>query len=212
MMVKGHEAWHPNPDFYYQPGGGPLFDMGPYYLTALVNLLGPVAAVTAIAGRGYDSRTIASGPRAGETVKVEVDTHIAALLSFASGAEVTLTTSFDVKAHGHANIELYGTEGSMRCADPNRFDGSVLISTGGDWEAEPSAFRYGDGNYRILGLADMAEAIEAGRPHRASLDLSLHVLAVMETILLAAREGRRMEIPVSASRPAPLDPALPIGA
>jgi len=215
MMVPGHEAWHPNPDFYYQAGGGPLFDMGPYYLTALVNLLGPVARVTAIAGRGYRERSIGSGPRAGETVAVEVDTHVAAFLGFASGAQVTLTTSFDVRAHGHAHIELYGTGGSLRCADPNRFDGNVMVTPGGrdaEWTAVDNPFRYADGNYRILGLADMAEAILEDRPHRASLDLSLHVLAVMDTILTAAEQGRTLDVPHPAGRPAPLDPARPVGA
>lgn len=212
MMVAGHELWHPNPDFYYKAGGGPMFDMGPYYLTCLVNMLGPVASVTGAAKASYDTRTIASGARAGESFAVEVPTHISALLSFANGAAVTITTSFDVWKHAHGHIEIYGSAGSMLVPDPNRFDGAVQVSEKkGDWTDVPQTHLYGDGNYRILGLADMAEAITEGRPHRASHELSLHVLEIMDSILKSADSGKRIELTHPAARPAPMRDDLPFG-
>jgi predicted dehydrogenase len=202
MMVPGHELWHPNPDFYYAEGGGPMLDMGPYYITCLVNLLGPVSHVTAAHRAATTTRTIASGPRAGEVVPVTVPTHIAAILGFASGPQVTLTTSFDVWKHAHTHIEIYGDTGSMIVPDPNRFDGEVQVATGkGDWQALPTAHPHGDDNWRILGLADMARAIREDRPHRASGDLALHVLEVMEAALVSGTEGRRVEITTRVDRP-----------
>lgn len=202
MMVPGHELWHPNPDFYYAEGGGPMLDMGPYYITCLVNLLGPVAHVTAAHRAATTTRTIASGPRAGEVVPVTVPTHISAILGFASGPQVTLTTSFDVWKHAHNHIEIYGDTGAMIVPDPNRFDGEVQVATGkGDWQALPTAHPHGDDNWRILGLADMARAIREERPHRASGDLALHVLEVMEAALVSGTEGRRVEITTRVERP-----------
>ena len=191
MMVPGHELWHPNPDFYYKPGGGPMFDMGPYYLTCLVNMLGPVASVSGAAKASYSSRTVGSGPRQGESFSVDVPTHISAMMTFQSGAAVTITTSFDVWKHSHSHIEIYGSTGSMLVPDPNQFQGDVQVSQKkGDWTAVPQSHLYGDGNYRILGLADMAQAIVSGRPHRASHDVSLHVLEIMDSILRSAESGR----------------------
>jgi predicted dehydrogenase len=212
MMVAGHELWHPNPDFYYKAGGGPMFDMGPYYLTCLVNMLGPVASVTGAAKASYDSRTIGSGARQGESFAVEVPTHISALLQFADGAAVTITTSFDVWKHGHDHIEIYGSTGSMLVPDPNRFDGPVQVSEKkGDWTDVPQTHLYGDGNYRILGLADMAQAILDNRPHRASHELSLHILEIMDAILKSADSGKRIDLTHPASRPAPMRDDLPFG-
>lgn len=212
MMVPGHEIWHPNPDFYYHPGGGPLLDMGPYYLTCLVNLLGPVRAVSGAATASWRTRTIGSSPRAGQQIEVTVPTHISGLLDFESGAAITLTTSFDVWKHQHSHIELYGRSGSMIVPDPNRFDGEVLVSDRrGDWTPVAQAHRYGDGNYRILGLAEMALALRAGRPHRASLDLALHVLEIMEGIAVSAETGARVTLSRGCPRPAALDAALPFG-
>lgn len=202
MMVPGHEIWHPNPDFYYQPGGGPMMDMGPYYLTCLINLLGPISSVVGSAKASYDRRTIGSGPRAGESFDVTVPTHISGLLHFANGASVSITTSFDVWKHGHNHIELYGRKGSMVVADPNQFQGEILASERrGEWTPITQHHRYGDGNYRILGLAEMAGAIAAGRPHRASLELALHVLEVMEAITTSAVEGRRIDMKHPCERP-----------
>lgn len=212
MMVPGHEIWHPNPEFYYRPGGGPMLDMGPYYLTCLVNLLGAVRSVSGAAKASHDRRTIGSGPRAGQGFEVTVPTHISGLLEFENGAAVTITTSFDVWKHGHNHIELYGRKGAMIVPDPNQFQGEVLVSDqSGDWTAVPQAHRYGDGNYRILGLAEMAGAIASGRPHRASLELALHVLEIMDAILRSAETGQRIDLHLGCARPAPLDAAAPYG-
>ncbi len=212
MMVPGHELWHPNPDFYYQPGGGPMLDMGPYYLTCLVNMLGPVRSVTGAAQAAYASRTVGSGLRAGDSFAVTVPTHISGLLAFESGAAVTITTSFDVWKHQHNHIELYGRAGSMVVADPNQFQGEILVSEKrGDWAAVPQVHRYGDGNYRILGLADMASALQCGRPHRASLELSLHVLEIMEGIVTSATAGARTLMQHGCTRPEALSAGLPFG-
>jgi predicted dehydrogenase len=205
LMLPGHEAWHPNPNFYYQPGGGPLFDMGPYYITAMLNLLGPVGRVTAFASRGRHARTIAKGPRAGATVPVNVATHIAGVMEFACGALVEIATSFDVRAHRHTPLELYGTEGSLLVTDPNRFDGTVeLFET--EWRRQPIRHAHGDGNYRGLGLADMAAAIAEGRPHRASAELAVHALEVMEALLHSVETGAAVPIRSTCERPAPLAP------
>lgn len=212
LMLPGHEAWHPNPDFYYsQPGGGPMMDMGPYYITAMLNLLGPVARVTAFGGRSRDSREIATGPRAGAHVPVEVDTHLAGVMEFAQGALVQIATSFDVRAHRHGPLELYGTEGSMTIPDPNRFDGTVELFEDGEWRGQSIRHGHGDGNYRGLGLAQMAEAIGSGSAHCASGDLALHALEVMEAMHRASQEGRAIEMTTRCERPAPLAPGLVTG-
>ena len=202
MMVPGHELWHPNPDFYYAEGGGPMLDMGPYYLTCLVNLLGPVARVTGAHRAATTTRTIASGPRAGTVVPVTVPTHISGILDFAAGPQVTITTSFDVWKHDHGHIEIYGDTGAMLVPDPNRFDGTVSVAQGkGDWHALPMTHAYGDDNWRILGLADMASALREGRPHRANAAVALHVLEVMEKIVQSGTEGRRLEVETRCERP-----------
>jgi predicted dehydrogenase len=204
----GHESWHPDPEFYYRPGGGPLFDMGPYYLTALVHLLGPVEQVVAAAGRALDTRTIGSGPRAGTAFAVEVDTHVTGALVHAGGAVTTLTTSFDVVASTQPRIEIHGTEGSLSVPDPNRFDGDVLLRPRGaaDWTVLPPSAGYA-GAARGIGVLDLVTSHRAGRPHRASAELAVHVLDVMET-LLAAAHGRT-GLPVSTTceppEPVPLD-------
>ena len=212
MMVPGHEIWHPNPDFYYQPGGGPMLDMGPYYLTCLVNMLGPVHSVMGSAKAAYAHRTVGSGPREGQRFEVTVPTHISGMLEFESGATVTITTSFDVWKHDHNHIELYGRTGSMIVSDPNQFEGEIKVSEKrGDWSAVPQVHRYGDGNYRILGLAEMAGAIADGRPHRAGLELALHVLEIMESIVVSADSGKRVELAHGCARPAALHPASAYG-
>ena len=213
MMMPGHERWHPNPEFYYQSGGGPLMDMGLYYLTCLVNLFGPVAKVCCMAKTVRSQRSVASGPRAGQQFAVKVATHISALVVFESVAAVTLVTSFDVQKHTHTPIEIYGAKGSMIVADPNHFSGEVSVSggPGEDWHPVAQRHQYGDGDYRIIGLADMAEAIVKGRDHRASLDLSLHVLEIMETILVTAETGRSATLDFQCRRPEPLNSELPAG-
>lgn len=212
MMVPGHESWHPNPDFYYKSGGGPLMDMGPYYITDLINLLGPIKSVSGAAKASYDTRTIGSGDRKGETFGVDVPTHISGILSFVSGAMVTITTSFDVYKHDHSHIEIYGTKGSMIVCDPNQFEGDIKVcARENDWQIVPQEHLYGDGNYRILGLADMAQAIVTDRPHRASLELSLHVLETMEGILSSAKQERVIHLKYLCVRPEPMRSDLPFG-
>lgn len=212
MMCPGHERWHPNPGFYYQAGGGPMLDMGPYYITALINMLGPIDKVVGMAKATYSTRTIKSGDREGESFDVNIDTHFSGIMQFVGGATVTMTQSFDVHKHEHTPIEIYGQKGSMLVADPNQFEGIVKISAGLDeWQEVAQTHLYGDGNYRILGLADMAQAIVSGRAHRASLELSLHVLEVMEAIQVSADEERTVKLKHQCERPAALSDDLEFG-
>jgi len=213
MMNHGHEHWHPDPGFYYAAGGGPMLDMGPYYLTNLVNLLGPVASVMGLATTGTPTRTVSSAPRHGDTITVQVATHVSGLLSFVCGAVVSITTSFDVWQHRHGNMELYGTEGSMTVPDPNRFGGTVSLARGREpWADVPHTHGFADGNFRIIGLADMARAIRAGRPHRCDGTLGYHVLEVMEAFERSSREGRAITIESRCERPAALPACPPVGA
>ncbi|HJQ58412.1 MAG TPA: Gfo/Idh/MocA family oxidoreductase, partial [Vineibacter sp.] len=160
FMCPGHESWHPNPAFYYQAGGGPMLDMGPYYITVLVNLLGPVARVSGIATRAHARRTISSAPLKGKQFAVEVATHVAGTLEFANGAVISMAMSFDVPAHRHTPIELYGTEASLLVPDPNRFGGEIMVGrAGAGWTAVPTQHAYADGNHRVIGVADMAQAL-----------------------------------------------------
>ncbi|MBA2596510.1 MAG: Gfo/Idh/MocA family oxidoreductase [Chloroflexia bacterium] len=205
MLNHGHEGWHPQPDFYYQAGGGPLFDMGPYYLTALVSLLGPVRRVTGSARITFPERTIHSAPRAGERIAVEVPTHLAAVLDFASGAIATLVTSFDVWVSETPDLEIYGAHGTLSLPDPNTFGGPVLVRGGSDdtWRDVPITRPFTD-NSRGLGLADLAAALRTGRPHRTNGDLAYHVLEIMHAVEAASRENRHVEIASSCERPDPI--------
>lgn len=212
MLNHGHEHWHPDPAFYYAAGGGPMFDMGPYYLTNLVNLLGPVARVQGATAAGFAERTVGSGPKAGEVIRVATPTHVAGLLHFASGAIVSLTTSFDVWQHRHGHMEVYGTEGSLVVPDPNRFGGTVSLARRREpWVDVPLSHGFADGNFRILGLADMARAIRSARPHRCDGALAFHVLEVMEAFGRSSDTGRAIEIESRCARPAPLPPRAALG-
>jgi predicted dehydrogenase len=186
----GHELWHPNPAFYYQPGAGPLFDMGPYYLTTLVLLLGPVVRVSGVAGRSARPRVVATGDKAGTSIPVDVDTQVVFVLEHASGVSSSVTMSFEVWASRNQRIEVYGTEGTLAVSDPNTFSEPVEAWTTGTgaWETLPVSAGY-EGAGRGFGLADMAHAIRTGRPHRASADLAFHVLEIMDAVLRAARDG-----------------------
>jgi predicted dehydrogenase len=212
FMCPGHERWHPNPGFYYLIGGGPMLDMGPYYITDLVNLLGPVASVSGVATRTRDERIVTSKPLQGTRVPVEVATHITGSLLFESGAVVSMSMSFDVPRHRHAPIELYGEKGSLIVPDPNYFGGKIEVATASeDWREVPVEHAYADGNYRILGLADMAQAIRQGRPHRASGALAFHVLEVMEAFQTSSDLGAAVAIASRPERPAPMPARLKTG-
>ena len=215
MAYRGPESWHPNSGFYYKKGGGPLMDMGPYYITALVNLLGPVKSVAGFGNRAVDVRT-GSGANEGRTYPVEVDTYIAAVLEFASGAVVNLTMSFDVfrLSEQMTNcIELWGVDGAIRTPDPNWFSGEIRVAnarSGPGWETPENAFPYND-NMRLIGLADMAAGIELSRPHRCSAELAFHVTDVMCSILEAAEQRRTVAIASTCTRPAQLREGLASG-
>jgi predicted dehydrogenase len=212
MTTPGHERWHPQPEFYYQPGGGPMLDMGPYYLTALVNLLGPVVRVAGSTQMSYPERTITSDPQRIRKVKVEVPTHVAGVLDFASGAVGMILTSFDVWGAHLPAIEIYGTEGSLSVPDPNGFGGPVALlkKNEKEWHEVPLAFSYAE-NSRGLGVADMADAIAKGRPHRASGEVMYHVLDVMEGIHDASAAGKTYAVKSTCERSAPLPLGLADG-
>ncbi|MEM9523029.1 MAG: Gfo/Idh/MocA family oxidoreductase [Pseudomonadota bacterium] len=219
VMGRGMEHWHPNPDFFFRRGAGPVLDVGPYYITNLIQLLGPVARVGSMSTSATPTRTILSDPRKGEVIPVETPTTIHALLEFASGAIVTLGASWDVQAHRHAHLELYGTKGSLFAPDPNFFGGQPEIA-GPDgtirpvdpWDhplgrpnvqpdsATPRA------NYRTAGLADMIAAIRENRAHRCALELALHAVDAMTSILRSGESGAFMELSTTCERPAPLNP------
>lgn len=205
MTTPGHERWHPDPEFYYRPGGGPLLDMGPYYLTALVLMLGPVRRVTGLSTTPRRTRTIGSGPRAGTTFPVEVATHVTGVLEHEGGALSTLMMSFDVWESTLPRIEVYGTEGSLSVPDPNSFTGDVRVCHAGDpaWRTTPVLGGYA-GAARGIGVADMARAIATGTAHRASAELAFHVLDLMESLLAAAESGGSRPVDSSFVRPDPV--------
>lgn len=219
VMSRGMEAWHPNPDFFFQPGGGPILDLGPYYVTNLVQLIGPVKSVSAMASTSFKTRTIGIGPREGETVPVDTPTNIHAVLEFHNGAVITLGASWDVCAHRHENMELYGSAASIYLPDPNFFGGDVLLA-GQDGDAasipprdHPFAIPNAKdsqgidrANYRCAGLADMAAAIDEGRPHRCSLELATHVVEVMTAILQSAQDRQWVDMTTTCDRPDALTP------
>ncbi|MBN1899844.1 Gfo/Idh/MocA family oxidoreductase [Candidatus Sumerlaeota bacterium] len=205
MMCHGHESWHPDPEFYYKKGGGPMFDMGPYYLTALVNLLGPVERVSGITRVTFPERLITSQPKYGTKIDVEVPTHVVGALDFSCGAVGTIITSFDVWAHQMPCIEIYGTEGTLAVPDPNCFGGPVRLrrANSNEWREMPLSHIYPE-NSRGIGPADMAYSLRSGRPHRASGELAFHVLDVMQSIHESSTEGRHVKIRSRCERPAPL--------
>ncbi|MFI8523954.1 Gfo/Idh/MocA family protein [Promicromonospora sukumoe] len=201
MTTPGHERWHPNPDFYYQPGGGPLLDMGPYYVTTLVTLLGPVESVVGAASHTRATRTIGSGPRAGETVPVDVDTHVTGVLRHVSGALSTLVMSFDSVATRASSIEVHGQSGSLVVPDPNQFDGDVeLHELGGSWVTLPPSAGYRDAG-RGYGVADLATTPD-GVPARADGELAYHVLEIMTALLASAESGTTVAVESRCERPA----------
>ena len=210
MMSAGPESWHPNPGFYYQPGGGPLFDMGPYYLTALVHLLGPVRRVAAITVRGRDNRVAGSKTRAGEIIPVNIDTHTAGTLEFHNGCVVTVVMSFEVRLHSNRFIEIHGIDASLSAPDPNGFGGKVQVSSGREWQERPLTHGYTD-NMRSIGLADMCVAIRTARAHRCNGELAQHVLEIMAAFGESSIQERHITLTSRPERPAPLRTGLADG-
>lgn len=213
MMHHGHEHWHPDPDFFFQPGGGPMFDMGPYYLTALCSMLGPVRRVAASARVTFPQRTVTSEPKRGTTIIVNTPTHLSGTLDFCSGAIGAMIMSFDVWAHRLPQLEIHGTEGSISAPDPNTFGGPVLVKRGrdGDWRELPLTHPHAK-NSRGLGVADIANAIQSGRPHRAAGEMAYHVLDIMHAFHESSEAGRHVNIASPCERPAPIPLGLTEGA
>ena len=210
FLGHGPESWHPNPGFFYRAGAGPLFDMAPYYLTALVHLLGPVASVAALARISFAERVATSAARQGERLPVEVPTHVAGTLAMSAGPLATMITSFDVWGHSLPRIEIYGSEGSLSVPDPNTFGGPVrLLRPGGEW-ADVS-LSHSDAVRRGVGVADMALAIAEGRPHRAAGEMAYHVLDVMHSFYDSSAEGRTVAVASTCAQPAAMPSGAPEG-
>lgn len=212
MMSKGPEGWHPNPDFFYQEGAGPLFDMGPYYLTALVSLLGPVSRVTSSTSISFAERIANSEAAQGQRIKVNVPTHVAGLLEFESGAVVTLITSFDIRGSSSLpRLEIYGSQGTLQAPDPNYFGGQALLREAASDEWTELPLTHDAEVLRGIGVADMAYGITYGRQHRASGEMAYHVLDVMTALLEAGPSGKHIDIASRCERPAALPLGLAVG-
>jgi predicted dehydrogenase len=207
ILSHGPERWHPDPEFFYQPGAGPLFDMGPYYLTALIALIGPIRQVTGMARVTFPERVITSEPKYGAKITVNTPTHIVGVMDFEGGAVGMLVTSFDVWSHQLPYIEIYGSEGTLSVPNPNIFGGLVRLRRAGEgeWSDIPLTHEYTK-NSRGIGVADMAYAIRSGLPHRASGELAYHVLDTMQAILEASAEGKHIALTSTCNRPEPLPP------
>lgn len=205
MQGHGPERWHPDPFFFYQPGGGPMFDMGPYYLTALVTLLGPVRRVAGLTKTTFPERFATSQSGIYRAIPVNTPTHISGLLEFAGGVAATIITSFDVWGTVQPPLELHGTQGSMRLPDPNFFDGPIWLRRAGEkeWSQAPLIYGYTE-NSRGLGVADMAAALRLGRAQRVSGALAYHILDVMHSFEDSSRQGSYVTIESACERPAPL--------
>jgi predicted dehydrogenase len=205
MAGHGMETWHPNPEFFYQYGGGPMFDIGPYILTALITMLGPVKRVTGSTKISFPKRYATAEGRNGEAFKVEVPTHITGTLDFEQGAIATIITSFDMWGNTLPRIEIYGSEGTLSVPDPNQFGGEVKIwkPETREWEVVPTLETREDTG-RIIGVAEMAKAIEENRPHRAHSNQAYHVLDIMHAIHEASDRNQHIELKSTCNRPAPL--------
>ncbi len=213
MICHGHETWHPDPEFYYKHGGGPMMDMGPYYITALVNLLGPVSSVAGMTKISFPTRTITSEPKHGTVIDVEVPTYVTGIMQFENGAIGTITTTFDVYPGEYEYIEIYGSEGTLLVPDPNGFGSSgIKVIRPGSKEGEPVEleFNYSE-NSRALGLADMAKAIQTGRKHRANSDLTYHVLEVMTSFERSSNEKKQIKLESTFERTPLMFADLPEG-
>ena len=210
MLSPGPEGWHPRPQIFYEYGAGPMFDMGPYYFTALVMLLGPARRITSSARITRAQRTIGSEPLKGQKIDVQVPTHVASVVDFVSGPVATLVTSFDVQASRNRWIEIYGTEGTLSVPDPNTFGGPVQIKRHPRDEWHDVALTHGNAQQsRGIGLADMVRAAQRNRPHRASGELALHVLDLMESSIRASQVSAHVNLGTTCTRPEPLRAGLP---
>ncbi len=218
IMSHGMEDWHPNPDFFFKPGGGPVFDLGVYYLTQLINLNGPITSVIATNATVSDTRIITSKPRYGEKISVETPTTLIGTLEFYNNSKIQFFCSWDIWKHSHSNIELYGQEGSMILPDPNFFSGDIFLSKkNNEWKkivnnemllgvpnkTDNQGIKIA--NYRGIGLSDMVNSIENKKDFRCSLDLSLHVLEIMEGIILSAKNKSQVNITTKPIQPNPLN-------
>jgi predicted dehydrogenase len=208
MMGHGHESWHPDPGFYYDFGGGPMLDMGPYYLTALVSMLGPVKKVAGATKISFPTRTCTCKEKYGEVLEVKVPTYVTGTLTFDSGVIGTIIQTFDVWAASLPCIEIYGSEGTLRVPDPNTFGGPVMYTKPGmgKWEEIPIEFIYQQ-NSRGIGVSDMAQSILTGRKHRAHGDMANHVLDIMCSIHDSNDSDKILTLDTTFERPAlfPLD-------
>lgn len=206
MCGHGPESWHPNPAFYYDIGGGPMLDMGPYYITALVNLLGPAKRVAAITTKAFEERIATSQAVNGLKIPVNTTTHLTGVLEFENGVIITMIMSFDMWRHSLPCIEIYGETGSIRVPDPNTFGGPVAICPAGeDWEDIPISY---PNNARMIGVIDMVSAIQSNRIHRANGDLAYHVLEVMLAFDKSSESGEHVTIESTTQRPAPISTGL----
>lgn len=210
MACPGHESWHPGPDFYYKPGGGPMLDMGPYYLTALVHLMGPMKAVTGRAATGHKERVCTAESTYGHKIKVETETHFTGFIDFENGAVANVIMSFDVTGHTMPCLEIHGTKGSLRCPDPNTFTGPVYLKTAGEkeWKEIPiSDFAY-EQNSRGAGVADMALAIGGKGKLRACGELAYHVLDAMLAFYDSSEQNMQVKLESTTQKPQPLTAKL----
>jgi len=211
MMSHGPESWHPNPHFFYQDGAGPLFDMGPYYLTALIHLLGPIERITGSTRISFAERIATSESLYGQRIQVNVPTYVTALLNFAAGPIGTLITTFDVWSSDLPRIEIYGSKGSLSAPDPNIFSGPVRLRQAGDEAWRDVPLTHSDSVRRGIGVADMAHGLAGSRPHRAGGDMAHHVLDAMVAIEQSSQTGRHIDLKSSCRQPSPLPLGLPTG-
>jgi predicted dehydrogenase len=207
FMGHGHESWHPAPEFYYQKGGGPMFDMGPYYITALINFFGPVGRVSGSSKITFPERTITNPERNGQIIAVETPTHITGVMDFVNGGSVTIAMSFDVWSYPLPQIVVFGTDGTIEVPDPNAFNGSVRLRRPDTADYHPIPLTHSDDRFRGTGVADLAYAIRSGRPHRATGEMANHVVEIMEAFEKSSVSGQHVKIESTCERPA----ALPIG-
>jgi predicted dehydrogenase len=211
MMSHGPEGWHPNPHFFYQEGAGPLFDMAPYYLTAMIHLLGPIHRITSSNRISFPERVATSEANYGQRIPVTVPTYVAALLNFEAGPIGTLITTFDVWSSELPRIEIYGSEGSLSVPDPNTFTGPVRLRRADDESWRDVPLTHSDTVRRGIGVADMAHGLTGSRPHRASGEMAFHVLDAMAVIEEASQVGQHISLMSSCPQPSPLPLGLPIG-